>query len=252
MNALPALGAGTKFTSLWADATMMSPVIVPVSGSLITTWIMFTVRALVCTPSPSRICSFRITAPPGIGIVVFGEGVTSTGVLPLMLRPMRVEPPAVLVAVDPSAVLLDIATTASALTTPLRRFACSTVALLWAVAVAGPIDPVVTTSRVLDAAALGTAMRSSRSLTIPPSGGSTTWGVGPTVTSAPLTDALTDTPNASPLTLFGGAKFHARAFHVVKPTSNPIVARLDMQYRIRRFIVRLLSWTVEGLFGSKL
>jgi len=46
------------------------------------------------------ICSFRITAPPGIGIVVFGEGATSTGGLPLMLRPMRVEPSDVLVALD--------------------------------------------------------------------------------------------------------------------------------------------------------
>jgi len=35
-----------------------------------TTWIVFTVRALVCTPSPPVICSFRITGAAGIGIVV--------------------------------------------------------------------------------------------------------------------------------------------------------------------------------------
>src|SRR2546422_6466991 len=148
---------------------------------------MFTVRALVCTPSPSKICSFRITAPPGIGIVVFGGGVTSTGALPLMLRPMRAEPSPVLVAVEPLAVLLDIATTASALTTPLRRFACSTVALLWALAEFGPIDPVVTTPSVVDAATLGTVIFSSLSRTIPPSGGSTTWGGGATLTPGRLT-----------------------------------------------------------------
>ena len=66
-----------------------------------------------------------------------------------------------LVAVAPSAVLLDIATTSWAATTPLRRFTCSTVALLCAVAVLGPIDPVVTTPRVVDAAALGTLIFSS-------------------------------------------------------------------------------------------
>jgi len=146
---------------------------------------------------------------------------------------MRVEPSPVLVAVEPSAVLVDIATTASALTTPLRRFTPSTFALLWALALLGPIDPVVTTSRVLDVATLGTAMRATRSLTIPPSGQSTTWGVGPTVTSAPLTDALAETPNASPLTLFAGAKFHARALSIVTPTSNPIAARLTTYCRIR-------------------
>ena len=84
------------------------------------------------------------------------------------------EPSPVLLAVDPSALLLDIATTALAVTRPLRRFALSTVALLWALAAAGPIDPVVMTSRVPDEATLGTVMRSTRSLTIPPSGGSTT------------------------------------------------------------------------------
>ena len=98
---------------------------------------------------------------PGNEILVFGGGVTSVGGLPLMLRPMRVEPSDVLVAVDPSAVLLDIATTSWAATTPLRRFTCSTVALLCAVAVLGPIDPVVTTPRVVDAAALGTLIFSS-------------------------------------------------------------------------------------------
>ena len=126
-------------------------------------------------------------------------------------------------AVDPSAVLLDTATTAVAFTRSLRTCSTSTVALLWALAECGPIDPVVTTSSVLDAAALGTAMPSSRSLTMPPSGGSTTWGVGPTLTPA----ALTETPNASPLTLL------ACVFVVAAPTSNPVAARLTTYCRIR-------------------
>src|SRR5712691_1763749 len=231
MNALPTLGAGTKFTSLWAEETTMSAVIVPVNESLSTTWIMFTVRALVCTPSPSGICSFRITAPPGIGIVVFGDGVTSTGVLPLMLRPMRVDPSAVLLAADPSAVLLDIATTSWAATAPLRRFTCSTVALLCALAESDPIDPVVTTGNVSEPTRLGTLIFSNRSAAIPPSGQSTTWGVGPTVTAAVLAETLTETPYASPPTLFAGV-FHAWAFPVVTPTSNPIAARLTTYCRI--------------------
>src|SRR6267378_3647727 len=232
MNALPALGAGTKFTSLWAEETMMSAVIACVTGSVNMTWIMFTVRALVCTPSPSKICSFRITAPPGIGIVVFGGGVTSTGALPLTLRPMRVEPSAVLLAADPSAVLLDIATTSWAATAPLRRFTRSTVALLCALAESDPIDPVVTTGNVSEPTRLGTLIFNNRSAAIPPSGQSTTWGVGPTVTPAVLAETLTETPYASPPTLFAGV-FHAWAFSVVTPTSNPIAARLNMYCRIR-------------------
>jgi len=58
-------------------------------------------------------------------------------------------------------VLLDIATTILDVTRPLRRFTFSTDALLWALAVLGPIDPVVTTPRVVDAAALGTVIFSS-------------------------------------------------------------------------------------------
>ena len=53
------------------------------------------------------------------------------------------------------------ATTILAVTRPLRRFTPSTDALLWALAVLGLIDPVVTTPKVVDAAALGTVMRSS-------------------------------------------------------------------------------------------
>jgi len=131
-------------------------------------------------------------------------------------------------------VLLDTATTSVAFTRSLRTFSASTVALLCALAVLGPIDPVVTTCNVSEPTTFGTLIFTNRSAAIPPSGQSTTWGVGPTVTSAaPLTDALTDTPNASPLTLFAGAKFHAQAFSVVTPTSNPIAARLTTYCRIR-------------------
>jgi len=141
---------------------MMFPVISPVSVSWITTWIMLTVRALVCTPSPLEICSFRITVTPAPAeMVVFGGGTTSTGALPLMLRPSSAEPSALLVACAPFAVLVDIATTSCAVTTPLSRFRASTVALLCAVALPAPMDPVVMTCSVPDVARLGTLMRRS-------------------------------------------------------------------------------------------
>ncbi len=79
---------------------------------------------------------------------------------------------------------------------------------------------------MVDAATLGTVMLSISSLTIPPSGGSTTWGVGPTLTPT----ALADTPNASPPTLL------KMAFVVVAPASSPIVAKRGT-YRCTRLLV---------------
>ena len=134
---------------------------------------------------------------------MLAAGVTSPMGKPLTLKLTKVEPSALLVALDPSAELLDIETTRSAVTSPLRTFTASTVALLWALALLSPIAPVVITVKVFDSSVPVTVTATAVSLTIPPFEGRITSGVLGTVTPArPLTDVFTETPKASPLTLF--------------------------------------------------
>ena len=71
---------------------------------------MFTVREVLCTPSPPVICSFKVTEPtPGSAITVFAGG-NSLMATPFTTRPMKADPAALLVAVLPLLVLLDRAT----------------------------------------------------------------------------------------------------------------------------------------------
>src|SRR5712691_9166893 len=100
-------------------------------------------------------------------------------------------------------------------------FTFSTVALLWALALRSPIAPVVITVKVFDSRVPVTVTVTAVALTIPPSAGRITSGVFGTVTSArPPTDVFTETPKASPLTLFplGAVVSLARA---VDPPARP-------------------------------
>src|SRR5260370_15189258 len=151
---------------------------------------------------------------------------------PLTVRPTSVDPSAVLVAVVPLPVLLAIATTSLAVTSPLRPFSCSTVALLWALAVLAPIAPLVMTCRVSEATAPGTLRLSTSFSTMPPSGGKTTSGVLGTTTGP----TLAETPKASPLTLFT-AFTHACAAAVRKLSKNMQVERLTI-HRAPRSLIR--------------
>jgi len=121
----------------------MSTVIARVTGSVSMTWIMFTVRR-ACARRPLEDLLVQDHGAARIGIVVFGRGRhvnrrasvdTQTDEGRTLGRAGRRGAVAVRAARHRD--------TASA-HTPLRRFACSTVALLWAWLV-GPIDPVVTT-----------------------------------------------------------------------------------------------------------
>jgi hypothetical protein len=109
------------------------------------------------------------------------------------VRPSSFEPVALLVAVVPSPVLLATATTAFAVTRPLRISTCSTVALLRALADVPPIEPVVVTVSVCDARVWGMVMLATWFEAVPPPDGRTTSGVFGIVTlTAPTT--FTETP----------------------------------------------------------
>ena len=114
------------------------------------------------------------------------------------MSPTRVDPSAVLVAVAPLAVLLAMATTSFAVTSPPAMSTASTVALLCALAVLAPIAPLVVTLRVSERTVPGTLTPNTSFSTIPPPGGKTTSGVLGITTSP----TFAETPKASPLTLF--------------------------------------------------
>src|SRR3954471_22376271 len=137
--------AGSQFTSLCADATITSPD----AGKSRMMWIMLTVSADVLTPSPLGTNSFRITSPtPGTKICVFGAGVTLPSATPSTTRFVNAEPAPVLDAIVPSHVLLDSASTRSAVTVPPNRSTVSTVVLVCDDAVVMVVEPLVVDIKV--------------------------------------------------------------------------------------------------------
>src|SRR4051812_20809850 len=136
---------------------------------------MLTVSAEVLMPSPVGTNSLRITAPtPGTKICVLGAGVTLPSATPFTTRFVNVEPAPVLDAVLPSQVLLDSASTTSAVTVPPNKSTLSTVVLVCELAVVSVVEPVVVDIKVPVLAVAGTSAPTTVAEAVPPSVGSTT------------------------------------------------------------------------------